>query len=178
MDLRPELQLKAAIKALTDVVLPAVDPNNKLAQEQGHLAVGMLSIALERLPLLYRYDRDELKRQLALAARLQALTAGTPGAEAERAALADGAAQGSELLDRAGAEPGALEASNGDLRARIGALVTALYAGNDPATLKDVSAVLLASGREQLLRERAWLIGQGWEPDPAAVPSIESLLER
>ena len=34
----------------------------------------------------------------------------------------------------------------------------------------------LAMSREQLLRERAWVITQGWEPDPKAVPPIEELL--
>ncbi|MCK9285355.1 MAG: hypothetical protein M0P39_13860, partial [Rhodocyclaceae bacterium] len=60
MDLRPALQVQTVIKAMTDVVLPAVDPNNKLAQEQARLVIGMLHLVMQRQPLMYRYDRDEL----------------------------------------------------------------------------------------------------------------------
>ena len=51
MELRPSLQVKIVLKALTDVVLPAVDPNNKLAQEQARLCIGTLQIMASRLPL-------------------------------------------------------------------------------------------------------------------------------
>ena len=67
MELRPAFQIPALIKSLTDVVLPAVDPANKLAQEQGQLIVGMLALIAQRLPLQYRYDRHELDSFIALA---------------------------------------------------------------------------------------------------------------
>ena len=50
MDLRPSLQVQTVIKAMTDVVLPAVDPNNKLAQEQARLVIGMLHLVAQRQP--------------------------------------------------------------------------------------------------------------------------------
>ncbi len=34
----------------------------------------------------------------------------------------------------------------------------------------------LANAKEQLLRERSWLVMQGWEADPSEVPPIESLI--
>jgi hypothetical protein len=46
MELRPTLQLKAVIKAMTDVVLPALDPKNQLAQEQANLCIRTLQILL------------------------------------------------------------------------------------------------------------------------------------
>jgi hypothetical protein len=30
--------------------------------------------------------------------------------------------------------------------------------------------------REQLLRDRSWLLMQGWEPDPKSIPAIDTLL--
>jgi hypothetical protein len=38
------------------------------------------------------------------------------------------------------------------------------------------NAIVTAHAKEQLLRERAWLIGQGWEADPASIPAIETLI--
>ena len=53
MDIRPALQIQTVIKTLTDVVLPAVDPSNKLAIEQARLAIGTLNIVLQRQALMY-----------------------------------------------------------------------------------------------------------------------------
>lgn len=176
MDLRPALQIQTVIKALVDVVLPAVDPNNKLAQEQGKLAVGMLHLVAQRQPLMYRYDCDELSRLLSLADTLQEQAKNLPGTGDALHALAGSAEAGSDVLDRARAEPSELEAANVDLREKVGALITEMYAGNDLDQLKHISATVMSHANEQLLRERAWLIGQGWEADPQALPGIESLI--
>lgn len=112
MDLRPALQVQTVIKAMTDVVLPAVDPNNKLAQEQARLVIGMLHLVAQRQPLMYRYDRDELSRFLALADTLQAQAKDMPGAQAPLHALATVVENGEDVLDRAGAEPSELEMAN------------------------------------------------------------------
>ena len=176
MDLRPALQVQTVIKAMTDVVLPAVDPNNKLAQEQARLVIGMLHLVAQRQPLMYRYDRDELSRFLALADTLQAQAKDMPGAQAPLHALATVVENGEDVLNRAGAEPSELEMANFHLREKIGALVTALYAENAPDKLKHISTTVTAHAKEQLLRERSWLIGQGWESDPGSLPAIETLI--
>ncbi len=176
MDLRPALQIQTSIKAMMDVVLPAVDPNNKLAQEQARLVIGMLNIVLQRLPLTYRYDRDELARFLALSETLQEQARDLPGAKEALHALVGCTEAGEDVLDRARAEPSELESANFDLREKIGALITAIYVGSDTAKLKHISKTVTAHTREQLLRERSWLIGQGWEADPKSIPAIETLI--
>lgn len=176
MDLRPALQIQTVIKAMTDVVFPAVDPNNKLAQEQAGLVIGMLHLVAQRLPLMYRYDRDELSRFLALAETLQNEAKKLPGATAALHALATSADVGENVLDRAQAEPSELEAASFELREKIGALITAIYAETDTASLSHISAIVTAHAKEQLLRERSWLIAQGWEADPKTIPAIETLI--
>ncbi len=176
MDVRPALQIQTVIKAMSDVVLPAVDPNNKLAQEQARLVIGMLNLVAQRLPLTYRYDRDELARFLVLADQLKNEASALPGTAEALAHLNAITDVGADVLDRAGAEPGELERTNVALRERIGSLITALYAENGTAKLKHVSTIVTAHAKEQLLRERAWLIGQGWEADPASIPAIETLI--
>lgn len=176
MDLKPALQIQTTIKAMVDVVLPAIDPNNKIAQEQARLVVGMLNLLAERQPLTYRYDRDELSRFLSLAHTLHSQAEDVAGTEEARHALAASIDAGADVLDRARAEPSELESANFDLRERIGALITAMYAAADEAKLRHVSATALGHAREQSLRERSWLIGQGWEQDPEAIPAIEALI--
>ena len=176
MELRPNFQIQTVIKALKDVILPAVDPGNKLALEQGHLAIGHLTIVLHSLPLMYHYDRDELSRFLTLGATLQQQATGLPGGERVRGALADAMAAGADILEKTKAAPHDLEAANFLLREKIGAMITALYAASDAATLSGVATAVLAHAQEQLLRERALLISQGWEADPKSIPAIETLI--
>jgi hypothetical protein len=176
MELRPGFLLQTIVKAMSDVILPAVDPNNKLAQEQARLVIGMLNLVNSRLPLMYRYDRDELSRFLALASTLQSLAKDLPGAGEAVAALDSTLESGADVLRRAAAEPGELEVANFNLREKIGALITAVYSTTDFTKLEQIKAAITSHAREQLLRDRSWLISQGWEPDPAAIPDIETLI--
>ena len=43
-------------------------------------------------------------------------------------------------------------------------------------TTMQIEQRVLEYSKQQLLRDRALVVLQGWEPDPDALPSIESLL--
>ena len=176
MELRPSLQVKIVLKALTDVVLPAVDPNNKLAQEQVRLCIGTLQIMASRMPLAFQFDCDELNRLLELADGLQKAVPGKAGVGDALAALDAAKDRAAGTLDRARAGPEEIETAAFELRETIGALIPQLYANNDLDALKDISKLITGNAREQLVRDRSWLIGQGWEADPKAIPPIETLL--
>ncbi len=177
MELRPAFQIPALIKALTDVVIPAVDPANKLAQEQAQLIVGTLHLMAQRLPLQYRYDRHELDSFIALADELASHGAAIAEAAAALSALADGAAGGRALLARAGVEPPQLEAANRRLREQIGAVVSAAATAADSPALQALNRAVLVHSKDLLLRERSWLAIQGWEgKEPAHLPSVETLI--
>lgn len=178
MQMRPAVQIQSMIKAMTDVVLPAVDANNKLAQEQARLVIGMLSLLLSRLPLQYRFDRTELGRLVAFSQDLEVNSKGGVETSAATAALSQARKTAAHTWERAQVEPAELEAAVRELRQRSGALVTAVYADGDIASRSHALSSVLSSSKEQLLRDRSWLLGQGWEPDPAAVPGIEELLVR
>lgn len=176
MELRPALALQSVIKAMTDVVLPAVDPHNKLAQEQSRLVIGVLGLLATRLPLLYRYECDELSRFLILADTLHSQAVGIPGTQDALVSLTAVLGAGKDVLDRARAEPAELETANFELREKIGALVSVVYSKASDAQRTTIGATVTAHAKQQLLRERAWHVTQGWESDPAALPAIESLL--
>lgn len=179
MDLTPDIQIKTAIKAMVDVVLPAVDPNNKLAQEQARLVIGMLSLAMQHLPLLFRYELDELKRFLDLAEILYAEAAHHTEETSENqaaAALWHSVRAGADVFDRARAEPSEVRAANFDLRRSIGELIGVLSSNADADRFKRVSDAVTFHAEKQQLRERSWLLGQKWEPNPESVPPIESLI--
>lgn len=176
MQMRPQIQIKSVVKALTDVVLPAVDPNNKLAQEQARLAIGLLKLMSEQLPLQHRFDRDELDRLLACSKALQAAARGGSATQAALVILA-GVTQAATLaLASPNTSPEDVVREVRALRAATGALVTQVYRDGEPSCRAGIRDIVLAMSKEQLLRDRSMLLMQGWEPDPGAVPPLHSLL--
>jgi hypothetical protein len=173
MELRPEFQVQMVIKALTDVIAPAVDPANKLAIEQVQLSIGMLSLLARRLPRQFRYDRHDLAQFVALAQKLRHLASDLPEAAPALVDLAPTLAASADVLERARAEPAELEAAGLALRAKVGAVISLSATTRDEAQLKHVNAAVMAHAREMLLRERAWLSPQGWEP---GLPDVETLI--
>jgi len=178
MQMRPEVQIAAMIKALTDVIIPAVPQENKLAMEQAGLVVGMLKLMQFQLPLQFRFDRDELQRLVEAGMQLQAQETKDGATAAAMAAVAGPAARATDVLERCKAGPDELYASILELRAVLCALVDASAGSEDVGSRERIEAILLAMSREQLLRDRAVMKPQCWEPDPAAVPDIETLIGR
>jgi len=176
MDVRPDIQLKVVLKALTDVILPAVDPDNKLAQEQTRLAIGTLQLVAKRLPIAYRYDRDELNRYVGLSRDLLSQLDRKAGG-ASLATLDHLVQRGADIVDRARAEPAEMEQAIMDLRASVGALVETVSASGNAEAKATVKRLVLAAAKTELERERALVVDMNWETDPRThAPPIESQL--
>lgn len=167
MQIRTDLALQAVLKSLTEVIAPAVDRGDKMAQEQIGLVVGLLTLISSRLPLAFAYDCDELTRLIELAKDI----APAAGSDALQRALD----QGAITLERAKASPADLTGAIEHLRSAIGDAASTLPLSRDTAARAAVRALLDASSA-QLLRERGWVSMQGWENDPAALPDFETLL--
>jgi len=176
MQMRPAVQIKSMVKAMTDVVLPAIDPANKLAQEQARLVVGMLGLMAQQLPLQFRFDRDELARLLELAGELKRVAGGAAALRPGVDAMGRAAAAAAQTLEQARIGPEQLEQAVRDMRATTSEVVRAASVSADERTMRQVQDAVLAASREQLLRDRSWVLAQGWEPDPAAIPGIQELL--
>lgn len=176
MQMHPALQIQSMIKALTDVVLPAVDPVNKLAQEQTRLVLGTLGLMAQQYPLRFQFNCDELSRLLKLAGVLQEVARGGPETTAcvEKMALA--AAAAGRTLERSQVGPDTIEQAVREMRAAASQVVRSIYIDGDETALRQVEGAVLANARDQLLRDRSWVLMQGWEPDPAALPKIQDLL--
>lgn len=177
MQLRPDIQIQAVLKAFTDVILPALDPANPLAQEQARLCMGHLGLVAARLSLQYRYDRDELERSVSTTRRIRQQSGLPALAPLAVQALAGCQAQAEDVLERARAEPQELIDAVRALREATGKLIKEAFE-NDPqgAHTSELQREVSRSSKEQLLRERSWVLPQGFEADPSAIPAIETLL--
>ena len=177
MQLRPEFQIQTIIKAMMEDVIPALDQTNQLAMQSAQLTIGTLTLIAQHLSLQYRYDCDELGRLLALS---ESLRGQAKGGEETKAALGDlqqAGRGGQGVLERARAEPAEIVEAIRSLRAAAAKTVRAVYAEGPEASQAAVEKVVLDMSQEQLLRDRSWLLMQGWEPDPRSVPAVDSLLK-
>ena len=176
MQLRPQLQIQAVIKAMMEDVIPALDQTNQLAMQSAQLTIGTLALIAQHLPLEYRYDCDELARLVGLAGTLGTQAKGTADADNAVKELAAAAASGTDVLDRARAEPAEIVDAVRRLRSATGEAVRAVFKAGTEAAQAAAQGAVLSMSKEQLLRDRSWLLMQGWEPDPKSVPAIDTLL--
>ena len=176
MQMRPEIQIISMMKAMTDVIIPAVDPTNKLAMEQAQLVVGMLNLMSKQLPVQFAFDRDELARLIDYAGRLKGVPASDSATHAAQAQLVERCEAGADALERCKENPQTLLDGINGIREAIGTLLVALGATRDEPAQLQAEKIIVELSKEQFLRDRAMVAPQGWEPDPAALPRIEVLL--
>ncbi|GLR66430.1 hypothetical protein GCM10010909_11100 [Acidocella aquatica] len=177
MQLRAEIQIKTVIKALKDVIVPAIDPANKLAVEQAHLAMGLLNLLSTQMPVQFRFDHDELQRLVQACEKLERVCKQDPEASAELRRLKAARAEAQHVLEKSRIDPARILDSIRTLRADISALIVTVEREELGAgQFTEAEKVVLDLSREQLLRDRSLLISLGNEIDPAAVPAIGTLL--
>lgn len=163
--------LTAAVRALDEVIIPAIDPADPLALEQARIISKLIAQLESRLDYYYDRIRFQLHHNVALG---KELTTDAPTVSPEIAdALAAAISAGNELLDEPGAKAPELEAATERLAGLISALVRA-SATTDSATRDRIERSILLAAKPTLDAQRAWFLPQGWEPDPSKVPSIES----
>ena len=165
--------LLASIKALNEVVLPAVDPSDPLATEQLRLVAGFLKFLRTRLPQVQDRNRFELEHYLALGERL-----------AGDARLAS--PQVSQRLDEAIEDARALlrsqTASVADLRSATAALsapisgLVRVVAHADPVLRERVEHAVLIESKRWVDMQRAWFVVQGFELHPDELPRLDEAL--
>lgn len=164
-----ELQLQTIVKSLRDNVLPAVDPENELAQQQMQISLATLGIVLEHLPLVHNVRRrdisihSELAEQLLEACSLQISKAALNKAVLDaKAGLADATLGFAQLQQVARS-----------LRDVIGQVVSD-HAESESAP--DIERLVLETSTETLQLGRAWNKPMSFEPDPAAIPGLAQQL--
>lgn len=159
-----DLQLRVVIKALSDTVGPALDPSQRVAQEQLGLAIATLSMVRERLPLEHSREWRALYNATELAAAIPA-----EYCDKDLFSAIDAARQ---LLAAQNPAPGSRKAATGRLLDAVSAVVRA------PETPRSVLALVVDRSGPSTDLARAWCLPGGFEPDPAEVPGLQMLLAR
>jgi predicted nuclease with TOPRIM domain len=176
MQLRSEIQIVTMIRAMKDVVIPAIDPANGPAIEQSQLVLGMLSLLREQLPVEFRFDRDELERLTIAAGNLARLCEVDTELRERVRALAALEATARDRLERCAVDPSEVRDCSRRLREAIARLVSEADAAATPERWTMIERQVLDLSRELLVRERAFVAPQGWETG-SDFPKIEELLD-
>lgn len=160
----------AAIKALTAVVIPAVDTTDHAqAKEQARLVADFLGFVEQRLHLVGDREEAQLRAAIALADALD--TTGLQTAGPLRAARA---AAEATSADRGGGS-GARRRASADLDAAI-RLVVLEAATTDDERCRQIEVAVIEATKQQIVADRAWLLPFGFDPAPATLPPVEATL--
>lgn len=165
--------LRAAVKALTDVVAPAIDRKDPLAIEQLRLVVDYLQFVRSRLDLLYDRDRFELQHNLSMSRMLKALDA--PLSKETSSQLDAAISAGIEVRDSVGASTPALKSASAALAAAVRDLIREAGAF-EPAVRARIERGVLEASEERIAFERAWYLPLGFEPAPQELAPLAQIL--
>jgi hypothetical protein len=183
--------LRAAIKALDEVVAPAVDASNPLAVEQLRLVSRYLGFLRERLQYQSDRDRYELWHYTTLAQSLLALTQTQTQTTSQSRSQSQSQSQSQSaqvdqrlahavvaavpLCEDANVPLATIRAAIGSLTAAISALVRSV--GHVPPSLRTpIERLVLEASKRLLDVQRAFYLPIGFEPDPKLVPTMDSAL--
>lgn len=157
-----DLRITSMIRAMEDVVRPAIDPGNSLAAEQAALVVGHLRL------LAIHWSKADAYARTCLADLDRTLEGLVPsGGPATSAAAAD--------LARARGQGGDAEAHYKAVMRATDSLVRAAARDGDHAFRETLRGAVLAFSTRQSLRDRSWFAASGFDLNPGELHSIADL---
>jgi hypothetical protein len=167
-----ELRLQTMAKAMTEVILPAIAPEDALAREQAQLMIAQLGMVATHWRRAAEYDALALREIAALAERLCAVATG--GAETRAAAQALEAL----LREGKGSPAGTVDERRATIASAIDALIGASGIDGDEAFEQASSEAILEYSALEAWRGRVWFAGCGMDPERARLPEIDEMLAK
>lgn len=168
--------------ALRQVVIPALPPNEVLAIEQATLCVGHLGVLSEQYNYLADYETLCLVEIAGLGQALADAVNSAGGSE-DKTISGDETRAAADELRQVLADAGSLAApahtrreSRNRIAGAIDELLMASLADGSPEFVATSDRLVVAHGKQQTLRDRAWFQHTGMDPDRAALPSIPDLI--
>ena len=164
-----EVQLQVIIKSLKDNVVPAIDTENELAQQQIQLSLAELDITLGHFPLVHSTMRKDLQEHSNVAQRLIELVVDDETKVSLKAAI-EAASSALENPENGFVQ---LQQQARLLRDVIGSAIAANAEGDQAEAIEKL---VLETSEKTLMLGRAWNKPMGFEPDPDAVQELSAQL--
>ena len=167
------LRLRTVLKALDDIITPALPDDAGFAHEQLALIKKSLEVAIDQIPHEYAFMVHDAQDHLVLADQLSPYLA--PGS-ALRLALAASSKELEASLPAARPNIPVLEQSLRALKQHLEDIVDELCRDRQADELVAIERLVLDHSAGRVTLERAWTIATGFETDPSAIPLIADLL--
>ena len=179
----PEIStnIGSMIRAMEQVVIPAIDGNDQLAREQSYLIMIYLRLLTDQHQHIFHFRLQEIREYHALVTDILRVSKSTDGEAVQRQAEArhvlDTAAP---LLNLALPSYDALADTARELRESADELTRAAMDENNGCedVRTSLADILLKQANCEALRERAWVSALGYDPDPMALPPLSELLSQ
>jgi hypothetical protein len=166
-----DIRLKSMMKSIEQIILPAIDAQNSLAQEQAGLLLGQLKL----LQLQWRYNTEYLSICLrdvqAFARELILVAKGGDRTQQASQQLVAGLESSSVPSDK-------LDALIDQIAVGIDALLLAISEDGEDSARSGVGTVVLRHAQQQARRDRTWFASTGFDPDVASLGSVDHLIAR
>ncbi|WP_404477952.1 hypothetical protein [Novosphingobium sp. BL-52-GroH] len=167
------MRLATILKALNDIVGPAIPAEATFVHEQLALICKSLAIAIDHSAHEYAFVVCDAADVMSLARDLLAVMAEDfPG----RTQLADLVARGEKVVPGSMPDHIGLEGFLRELKLAIETTTADLFTDPEDGRLRQMQRLILDHGDRQTLRERSWTIATGFESDARNIPPIEVLL--
>ena len=163
-------QLQVSLRALREVVAPALQNGEKHVVEQLHLALATLEFTKQRLPYARRYHRLELKNYLGFASEVRGIISDQLKL-CEQLAAAEGTGKAELLRPEAEVEDYVLVTRQ--LRELIAA---AIPLSIDKPYERELDLLVIRRQEQFLLQQRTWCTPFGFELKPDELPQLDQLL--
>lgn len=161
-----DLRIQNIVKALEQVIIPALPHGEKLAKDQAGLCIGHLNMIARQWKLSAAFEATSLAAMEALGKRLVPLV--DPVFAAQITATLD------SVAGTARDDPDAMEAAIVELG---GTIDKAILGGDGRFALPPAAwTAILDYGDRQSLRERSWFADNGLDPDRLTLPGIAEVV--
>ena len=157
-------------RALHNVIIPAIAPDNGLAMEQAHLMLAHLGLIAEQADYTEPYEAAELVALERLATALAQAAGGGARTIAAAASLR------AELESGDAADAGRRRARTVALSSLVEGLLDASGIDGDESFQAVSHDLIIAENRLSSTRDRAWFRSTGFETGDVSLPSLATML--
>jgi hypothetical protein len=166
-----ELRIDTMIKAMREVVMPAIDPGSSAALEQAALVTASLDLICEQIDFAHWYEVSDIKLNSQMLVDLAGLL--NPD---EAKALDNSARSALELARRHDVTLSQLRNVSCELRNSSCSLIEDITALGDGEMIGQANEIVLTASDIQNNRERAFVAKTGFDSTPDTLKSIDKSL--
>ncbi|MCK9502932.1 MAG: hypothetical protein M0Q95_01950 [Porticoccaceae bacterium] len=159
-----DVRLSSMKRALSEVIIPAIDSDSSLAQEQAALLLGHLELISQQWRNVSRYNQICLDEIMALVKQIKPV-----GKEATQSASL-------QLNEAMTAATGDSEAAYKQIAHALEQLVYAVDIDGDGDFRDSLHRQILLYSQQQALRDRVWFAACGFDVNAKALPSIDEII--